>query len=146
MIDTKLYRLTKKQYIRVFIKTLRRNALKLIPFILLWGLLLGWYIGYFLVLYTIFALVVLSFIVLWWFSAKNLTPFYAETHLRFDDEFLYISKNNTTSQWKFTQIIKMVSENDYWLLYLTKTEYLYVSKDIFLTEKDKTTFKLYIND
>ncbi len=146
MIDTKMYRLTKKQYIRVFIKTLRRNALKLIPFILLWGLLLGWYIGYFLVLYTIFALIVLSFIVLWWFSSKNLTPFYAETHLQFDEEFLYISKNNTTSQWKFGQIIKMVSENDYWLLYLTKTEYLYVPKDIFLTEKDKATFKRYIND
>jgi len=144
MIDTKTYRLTRKEYTQAFLNTLSRNALKLIPFILLWGLLLAWNVGYFQIIYIIFALIAVSFILLWWFSSKNLKPFFAETQLQFDEEYIYFTKNDETFKWKFALLTKVVSEEKYWLVYNTKTQYIYVPKNIFLTEKDKTTFKSYL--
>ena len=144
MIDTKTYRLTRKEYTQTFLNTLSRNALKLIPFILLWGLLLGWYVGYSLMIYIIFALIIMSFLLLNWFSSKNLKPFFETTQLQFDEEYMYITKNDGAFKWKFALLTKVVSEEKYWLVYNTKTQYAYVPKDIFLTEKDKATFKSYL--
>ncbi|WP_298425668.1 YcxB family protein [uncultured Kordia sp.] len=144
MIDTKTYQLTQKQYTHVVFNTLRKNVLKLIPFVLIWGLLLGWYVGYFLTLYAVLAMFLLSVAILVFLSMKNLKPFFTETHIQFDAEFIYFSKNNNTSKWYFERLKKVVAEKKYWLVYNTNTDYIYVPKNIFLTEKDQLAFKSYL--
>lgn len=141
MTATKIYQLTKKEYIGIVLNTLRKNVLKLIPFLLIWSLLLGWYVGSFLVIYSIIALLFVSIVLLCWFSIKNLKPFFTETTLQFDDELLQVSKNNGTIQWHFNRLKKVVEEKKYWLIYLTNVQYVYVPKHIFLHEGDQKRFR-----
>ncbi|WP_046757200.1 YcxB family protein [Kordia jejudonensis] len=145
MIDTKMYQLTKKQYMRIVWNTLRKNVLKLIPFVLIWGLLMSWRISYLLMVYIVFALFIISFILLFWFALKNLKPFFSETQLQFDEELIHLTKNGSTASWHFLRLKKVVEEEKYWLLYITSAKYIYVPKNIFLTEQDKATFKKLVN-
>ncbi|WP_430413196.1 YcxB family protein [Kordia sp.] len=144
MIDTKRYQLTKKEYRNVVFNTFRKNVLKLIPFVLIWSLLLGWTVSLHVLLFTLLTIFLLSIKLLYWLSVKNLKPFFAETHLQFDEKFLYLSKSNDTSKWYFSRLKKVVAEQNYWLVYITNTQYIYVPKHIFLTEKDQIAFKSYL--
>lgn len=141
MIVTKVYQLVKKEYIHIVLHTLLKNMLKLIPFVLIWSLLLSWYFGTFFMICCILSLCCISILLLCWSSIKNLNPFFEKTTLQFNEDFMHISKNNGTIQWNFNRLKKIVEEKNYWLVYMTNVQYVYIPKDIFFNNNDQAKFR-----
>lgn len=145
MIGTKTYQVTRKKYRDIFFFIFGRSLLQLLPFLIVWTLLLGWQLGRLIALYSLIALVVIGFSYLILTFVKNLEPFFSETQIQFDEETLQITINGESSSWKMGELKNVVTKDDYWLVYVTKTKYVYVAKDIFYTEEDLKKFKTYIN-
>lgn len=145
MIGTKTYQVTRKKYRDIFFFIFGRSLLQLLPFLIVWTLLLGWQLGRLIALYSLIALVVIGFSYLILTFVKNLEPFFSETQVEFDEETLQITINGESSSWKMGELKNVVTKDDYWLVYVTKIRYVYIAKDIFYTEADLKKFKTYIN-
>ena len=145
MIDTKTYHLTSKKYREIFFFLLTRSLLQLLPFLIVWTLLLGWQLGRMIALYSLIVLVVAGFSYLILTFVKNLEPFFSETNIQFDADTLQITKGDESSSYKTGEIQNVVTRNGYWLAYVTKTKYAYIPQDIFYSEEDLNKFKTYLN-
>ncbi len=145
MIGTKTYQVTRKKYRDIFFFIFGRSLLQLLPFLIVWTLLLGWQLGRLIALYSLIVLVVAGFSYLILTYVKNLEPFFSETQVHFDEETLQITINEESSSWKMGELKNVVIKDDYWLVYVTKTRYVYIAKDIFFSEEDLKKFETYIN-
>lgn len=145
MIQTKAYHLTKKTYLNILFNTLKKNVIHLISFIVIWSILLSFYAGFFILGFFAIVPIIVSICLFLWFLFKNIKSFFTETHLQFDAYYMYLTKNNTVSKWSFARIYKVISEENHWLVYLSKREYIYVPKNIFYAAKEQQIFKTYIN-
>lgn len=145
MIDTKTYHLTSKKYREIFFFLLKRSLLQLLPFLIVWTLLLGWQLGRMIALYSLIVLVVAGFSYLILTFVKNLESFFSETSIQFDAETLQITQGDKSSSYKTGEIQNVVTRDGYWLAYVTKTKYAYIAQDIFYSEDDLNKFKTYLN-
>ncbi|AXG70993.1 hypothetical protein KORDIASMS9_03248 [Kordia sp. SMS9] len=145
MIGTKTYQVTRKKYRDIFFFIFRRSLLQLLPFLIVWTLLLGWQLGRLIALYSLIVLVVVGFSYLILTYVKNLEPFFSETQVHFDAETLQITINEKSTQWKMGELKNVVTKEDYWLIYVSKTKYVYIARDIFFSEDDFKKFTTYIN-
>ena len=145
MIDTKTYHLTSKKYRNIFFFIFGRSLLQLLPFLIVWTLLLGWQLGRLIALYSLIALVILGFSYLILTFVKNLEPFFSETQVQFNDETLQLTSNGKSSSWRMGELKNVIIKEDYWLVYVTKIKYTYIPHNIFYSEDDFKKFKTYIN-
>lgn len=145
MIGTKTYQLASKKYREIFFFILMRSLLQLLPFLIVWTLLLGWQLGRMIAFYSLIVLIVAGFSYLILTFVKNLEPFFSETQVQFDEDTLQITTNGNSSQWKMGELKNVIIKEDYWLVYVTKIKYTYIPHDIFYSEDDFNKFKTYIN-
>ncbi|WP_298514674.1 YcxB family protein [uncultured Kordia sp.] len=145
MIDTKTYQLTSKKYRNIFFFIFGRSLLQLLPFLIVWTLLLGWQLGRLIALYSLIVLIVAGFSFLILTFVKNLEPFFSDTQVQFDEDTLQITSNGKSASWKMGELKNVIIKEDYWLIYVTKTKYAYVPHNIFYSEDDFKKFKTYIN-
>jgi hypothetical protein len=108
-------------------------------------LLLAWEFSRLIVLYGLIVFLVVGFSYLILNFVKNLEPFFSETHLEFDAETLQIVKNGEKTSWRMGELKNVVVKEDYWLVYVTRTKYVYIPQDIFHSDEDFKAFKAYIN-
>ncbi|MFK7750376.1 MAG: hypothetical protein AB8B65_18435 [Kordia sp.] len=145
MIDTKTYHLTSKKYREIFFFLLIKSILLLLPFLIMWTLLLGWQLGRLIALYSLIVLIVAGFSYFMLTFVKNLEPFFSETSIQFDADTLQITVNDESKKWNMGELRNVVTKEGYWLVYVTKIKYTYIPHDIFYSEDDITKFKTYIN-
>ncbi|QHI34808.1 hypothetical protein IMCC3317_01520 [Kordia antarctica] len=82
----------------------------------------------------------------YWSRSKNHKGLLAETNLEFDDATMLFKKNDNEIKIPYKNIIRLEDYEKYWLLYISKTNFIYVPKNIFHTEDDFIMFLTYIND
>ncbi|MEM6719022.1 MAG: YcxB family protein [Bacteroidota bacterium] len=145
MIDTKTYHLTSKKYRNIFFFIFGRSLLQLLPFLIVWTLLLGWQLGRLIALYSLIVLIVAGFSYLILTFVKNLEPFFSETQIQFNEETLRFNSNGESTSWKMGELKNVIIKEEYWLIYVTKTKYTYIPQNIFYSENDLKEFKTYIN-
>ena len=145
MIDTKTYQLTSTKYRNIFFFIFGRSLLQLLPFLIVWTLLLGWQMGRLIALYSLIILIVAGFSYLILTFVKNLEPFFSETKLNFDEENIFLIRKGEQNSWKIGMLKNVVSKEEYWLIYVSRTKYVYVPKNIFFTGEDLKKFETYIN-
>jgi hypothetical protein len=119
--------------------------LQLLPFLIVWTLLLGWQLGRLIALYSLIVLIIVGFSYLILTFVKNLEPFFWETRIQFDAETLRIIKNDESADWRMGELKNVVVKEDYWLVYVSRTKYVYIAHDIFHSDEDFKAFKAYLN-
>ncbi|GAA3569323.1 hypothetical protein GCM10022395_18750 [Snuella lapsa] len=80
-----------------------------------------------------------------WTHAKAHNPIFSTTNLLFDNEFIYFHVNKNETKLHHESIQKVVSNKIYWLLYVSKGQFVYIPKDIFYTQDDFNKFSVMIN-
>ena len=143
MTETKPYNLTKTVYTKiVFTKRVKKTwwiYLALILVAIAQFFLVketNWfYIGF------AFAYPILTFGYLYyWIHSKNRKLIFEETKMSFDNDYLLFVRNENESKIPYKNIYKLVEKEDYWLLYLMKSEFIYTPKNIFHTTEDYNSF------
>ncbi|MEM7185369.1 MAG: YcxB family protein [Bacteroidota bacterium] len=153
MTETKPFTQEKKTYFTIVLKTaLRRRwwMYVLVLFVtlgnfylyaakgrsshLVWALVgLGYFIYIFVYLYR--------------FSySKDKEDFLSEKQLFFNDDALRIEESaGGFGEIPYHRIHKVVDESDFWMLYLSKNQFVYIPKDIFYSETDYERFRQLIH-
>ena len=150
MIETKAYQLTQDTFTKI---VMRRLFIKKWWFFALFFLVICLYLwnnnqseissflkfllfGYplFYIGYTFF-----------WSRSKNHEGLLAETNLAFDETSMLFKKNANEVKIPYKNITRLEDYEQYWLLYISKRNFIYVPKNIFYIEEDQQTFKTYIN-
>jgi hypothetical protein len=80
-----------------------------------------------------------------WSKSKDHQPIFAEKKLSFDNDFIYFKSNENETKFNPKNIQKVISTTRYWMLYLSKGQFIYIPKDIFFTEEDYNKFSDLIN-
>ncbi|MEZ4802859.1 MAG: YcxB family protein [Gelidibacter sp.] len=145
MIQTKPYALSKSEYAKIVLKTRLKKSwwLLLVIFICGFAFLKNFGKDSFSTFFTIFGFAYPFIVIIWIYIASILKKnnyLFQETEMAFDNEFLYFKKNGNESKIPSTNILKVVSTHLYWLLYLSKEQFIYVEKDIFFTPEDYNIF------
>ena len=100
--------------------------------------------SFFVLFAFIYPIITLTYLWLWAYS-KGHEPIFSETKLLFDDNFLYFEQNENETKLNPVTIQKIVSNNDYWLLYISKGRFIYIPKNIFYSTEDFKKFSSLIN-
>lgn len=145
MIATKTYRLTREKYRDIFFFIFGRSLLQLLPFLIVWTLLFGWQVGRLIALYSLIVLIIVGFSYLILTYVKNMEPYFSETQLHFDEDTLQFTQTDEQKSFRIGTLKNVITKDDYWLIYVSKTKYIYIAKDIFYSEDDLKKFETYIN-
>lgn len=149
MIETKAYRLTQETFTNI---VMRRLFVKKWWFFMAFFLLICFHINfkglykfdsfwsYLLIGYPLFYIGYTFF----WSRSKSHKDFLAETNLEFDKVSMLFKKNENEVKIPYKNIKRLETYDQYWLLYISKRNFIYVPKDIFYTKEDLHTFKTYI--
>lgn len=142
MIKTKTFSLHPNQYFKIVLSNrLKRswfiylvmilgatallnleNRDKLIHFLII--------LGY---LYPVYTLVYLYF----WSRSRDNKTFFTERSIEFDeDKFIIRSTDGGMAEIPYSSIIRVAERKKYYLLYLAKSQFLYVPFDVFLNGED----------
>ncbi|WP_242132977.1 YcxB family protein [Aestuariivivens marinum] len=100
------------------------------------------FLAIFLLIYPISVFVYLYF----WTNSKGHNPIFKEMNLSFDDSFLYFKREDSESKLNPKIIKKIISKSDYWLLYISKAQFIYIPKHIFNSNEDLESFSNVIGD
>ncbi|WP_345005715.1 YcxB family protein [Snuella lapsa] len=150
MTKTKPYALSKNQYAKILIHKRFKNFWWLYAIMILLGLLnLKTFnessFSSFVVIFSL-AYPIVTFLFLYlWTHAKAHNPIFSTTNLLFDNEFIYFHVNKNETKLHHESIQKVVSNKIYWLLYVSKGQFVYIPKDIFYTQDDFNKFSVMIN-
>jgi hypothetical protein len=149
MIETEKYSQSPKTYFNIVLKTRIKKRGWLYGLIILLGLIhlylylindvessIVWAI--FCFLYPLFI-----YIYLYRFSySKDQREFLDEKQLFFDAEKIKIVENDGgQGEFPYSRINRVKTEKDFWMLYISKSQFIYVPKNIFYTEADCKEFE-----
>lgn len=150
MTETKPYQLTQEIYTKLIIgQRLKRSRWIYIASIVLGVLVLvikpefgpkGLF-PFLLIGYPLFSVVYLYF----WSRSKKLAPIFETMKLSFDKKHMYVERNGTESKIPYKNIQNVQSEAHFWMIYISKGMFIYVPKNIFLSDADFETFNALIN-
>ncbi|WP_394342101.1 YcxB family protein [Pontibacter virosus] len=54
------------------------------------------------------------------------------------------SEGNFHSEIPLKLIIKTVERESYWLLYIAKSQFIYIPKKVFMSQEDQATFRMLV--
>ncbi|MFD1613668.1 YcxB family protein [Gelatiniphilus marinus] len=151
MIQTKQYSISKKEYTKIILLKRLKKSWWLYLSMLVLGLFHFQQFGEdsFSTFFSIFAFAypLITFTYLYfWTNSKGHKPIFSKTDLSFDNDYLYFKRNDNETKLNPNSIQKVISNPDYWMLYISKGQFIYVPKHIFYTENDFDTFSNLIND
>jgi hypothetical protein len=150
MIKTKSIKLTPKSYFKVLISNY---------FLLRWWLYLFiWLVTVFLIFvkfdyFTVFMIVFsiiypLMLVFTYWryANSKDNKIAFIERYYEIDEEKMtaYL-EDGTINPFKFSYIIKIRKRKEYWLLYISKSQFIYLPLSSFASENDFDRFKTYFS-
>ena len=145
MTQTKEYSISKEKYTKIILlKRLKKS----------WWLYLSMFVlgvfhlqkfgdDSFSSFFTIFAFsypFVMFAYLYFWSNSKDHQPIFSETNLCFDNDYLYFKRNDNETKLNPKSIQKIISNNGYWMLYISKEQFIYVPKNIFYSNEDYLKF------
>lgn len=145
MIETKEYSIPKKEYTKIILS----KRLKKSWWLYLLMLALGFYYlpkfgdDSFSTFFTLFSFSYpfLMFTYLYfWANSKDHQPIFSKTNLSFDNEFMYLERNGNETKLNPNSIQKIISNTNYWMLYISKGQFIYIPKNIFYSNEDYNNF------
>jgi 5-bromo-4-chloroindolyl phosphate hydrolysis protein len=150
MTETKPFYLSKKEYQKIILNRRLKKSwwLYLLMFILGAFHLQRFGEDSFSTFFTIFAFAYpfLTFSYLYfWSGSKGHNPIFQETKLTFDTDYLYFERNGNESKVNPNTIQKVISNHAYWMLYISKAQFIYIPKNIFHSNEDCEKFSNIIN-
>tara|TARA_R110002049_G_scaffold38978_1_gene120321 strand:+ start:8684 stop:9142 length:459 start_codon:yes stop_codon:yes gene_type:complete len=150
MIATKPFSLSQKEYRKIILSKRLKKSWWLYLLMFLFGILYLKKFGEdnFSTFFTIFAFAypILSIVYLYfWSSSKGHNPIFNETKLSFDTDYLYFERNGNESKLKPNTIQKTISNANYWMLYISKGQFIYIPKSIFYSNEDYERFSSLIH-
>lgn len=74
--------------------------------------------------------------------AKDKEDFLSEKQLFFNDSTIRIEEaDGGFGEFPFTRINRIIDKGTFWMLYISKNQFLYIPKDIFYSEEDFERFQ-----
>lgn len=145
MVNTKQYSLTQKEYTKIILKKKLRSSwwLYALMFVIAVFHFNKFGENHFSTFFVIFAFAypLASFIYLYyWANSKDHQPIFSKTDLSFDNEYLYFKRNSNESKLSPKTIQRVISSSEFWMLYISKGQFIYVPKNIFHSEEDYKQF------
>ncbi len=149
MTETKKSKLDQKEYFNIVLRTRAKRSWWVILILIIAGLI---YLSTYLKTGSTSSLFWLVFCFLYpiliyaqayrFAHSKDSKQRLKETQLFFDDDKIRIIENDgALSEFPFSRIVKVLDKEQYWMLYLNKNSFIYVTKDIFFSEEDFLSFK-----
>ncbi len=153
MIGTKLYSLSQKEFTKIILLTKLKKSWGIYVLLIIVALIhlakYGFGNDNLSTFFVVFAFVfpIINYVWLYfWTNSKGHHPILSETELSFDNEFLYFKRNDNETKLNPNSIQKVISNPDYWMLYISKGQFIYIPKHIFYTKNDFDMFSNLIND
>lgn len=145
MIQTKEFSLSKKEYIKIVLLTRFKKSWWLYLLMILLGIFNLPKFGAdnfstFFVFFSFTYPILLSIYLYFWASSKDHEPIFLKTNLSFNNEFLFFEREGNESKLVPNSIQKVLSKNEYWLLYISKGQFIYVPKHIFHNTDEYDSF------
>ena len=145
MIQTKEFSLTKKKYTKIVLLIRFKKSWWLYLLMFLLGLFHLPKFGNdnfstFFVLFSFSYPFIISIYLYFWAGSKDHQPIFSKTKLSFNDEYLFFERDGNESKLMPNSIQKVLSKNDYWLIYLSKGQFIYIPKNIFHNVDDFESF------
>lgn len=150
MTKTKIYNLPKTKYAKIVIlKRLKKSWwLYLVVLVMATFHLSKFGKDNFSTFFVIFAVLYPLATTVWlyfWAISNDRELVFKDTLLTFDDSNLYFIKDNNESKIPYTNIKKVISKENFWMLYISKEQFIYVDKTIFYSDDDYNNFSKLIN-
>lgn len=141
MTQTKAYSISKKEYTKIILSRRLKKSW--------WLYVLMFVLGIFYLpkfgddnFSTFFAIFAFSYPFLmftylyFWANSKDHQPVFSETNLSFDTEFIYLKRNGNETKLNPNSIQQVISNPKYWMLYISKGQFIYIPKNIFYSKED----------
>ena len=141
MTQTKAYSISKKEYTKIILSRRLKKSW--------WLYVLMFVLGIFYLpkfgddnFSTFFAIFAFSYPFLmftylyFWANSKDHQPVFSETNLCFDTEFIYLKRNGNETKLNPNSIQQVISNPKYWMLYISKGQFIYIPKNIFYSKED----------
>lgn len=145
MIQTKEFSISKQQYFKIILISRLKKSWWLYLLMFFLGILSIPKFGTdnFSTLFVLFSFShpFLMFIYLYfWVNSKGHSPIFSKTKFSFNTEYLHFERDGNESKLIPNSIQKAVSKKEYWLIYVSKGQFIYVPKNIFLSTDDYESF------
>jgi hypothetical protein len=145
MTRTKQFSLSQKEYTKIILKKKLRNSWWIYVIMLFVATFHFEKIGessfstFFVILAFTYPLISFAYL-FFWTKSKGHKPIFTKTNLSFDQDFLYLERNNSSSKLSLNSFQKIIDRQKYWMLYLSKGQFIYVPKGIFFSDEDYQKF------
>ena len=148
-ISTNKFNLEEKVYFKILVRTRLKQywwlylLLVMLVFLMesIGGRSLSNYLVWFVISYPVFSFFYLYF----WVVSKKNSARYKEQILEFDEDYIVQKiEGGTENKIPFSKIIQFTETRTFFLLYLAKEQFIYVSKDSFKSSADLYQFDEYV--
>ena len=151
MVKTKAYAISKQEYTKIVIQRRFEKSWWLYVLMIILGTFHLQKFGEdnFSSFFTIFAFSYPFLTVAYlyfWTNSKGHKPIFSETSLSFDDDYLYFERNGNETKLDSSTIQKVISNTTYWMLYISKGQFIYIPKNIFYSNEDYNKFTVLIKE
>ncbi|TXE17467.1 hypothetical protein ES692_09325 [Psychroserpens burtonensis] len=146
MIKTKPYNLTKEKYTNIVVKKRFKKSWWLYLLMLLISIFNFNKFGQdnfttFTVIFGFTYPIIIFMYLYFWSRSKNHDTLFETMNMSFDNSNLYFERSGNETKIPSANIEKVISEKDFWLLYLQqKGSFIYIQKDIFYLKTDMNDF------
>lgn len=146
MIETKTYSLSQEDYTKIVMLTRLKKSWWLYVLMFIIGFIhlkdfgsneFSTFVCVFSLLYPFLIFIYLYF----WSKSKDNQPIFDDVSMCFDEDYMYFQSNENESKLTPNSIQKVINHKKYWLLYISKGQFIHVPKNIFHSEVDFESFK-----
>ncbi len=150
MFKTKTYNLSKNEYVKIVVKKRFKKSWWIYLLLMVLAIFHIKNFGHdnFSTFFVIFAFSYPLLVIIWlyfWAISKEQDANFEDTNMEFDKSHLFFKRNGNETKIPIENIKRVISKNEYWMLYLSKREFIYVKKDIFFSGEDYLSFCKLIN-
>ncbi|MEP3837583.1 MAG: YcxB family protein [Algibacter sp.] len=145
MIETREFSLSKEKYYKIVLLTRFKKSWWLYLIMLIIAILNLPKFGKdsfstFFILFSFSYPFIISVYLYFWAGLKDHKPIFYKTKLSFNNDYMFFKREGNESKIIPNSIQKVISNNNYWLIYLSKGQFIYIPKNIFHNINDLETF------
>ncbi|SFD03889.1 hypothetical protein [Algibacter pectinivorans] len=131
MIETKAFSLTKENYYKIVLLTRFKKSWWLYLIMILIAIFNLPKFGNdsfstFFIIFSFSYPFIISIYLYFWTGLKGHNPVFSETHLSFNNAYLYFKRVGNESKLVANSSQKAVSKNNYWLIYIAENQPIYI--------------------
>jgi len=149
MIKTKLYSISKNDYFKIAVQLRLRKSWPIYALTLL--LVIYFFNRYgedtFATFFVIYGIILIpgmiAYLYYWTHSNENKIVFLPR-QLAFDEEKISATVEGAISEIPIKFITKIVRLKNFWLIYISKSQFVFIPKDAFETDSDKDEFEKWL--